>query len=345
MASDYTSYDQQDFLEDKFFIQWVKYGTPETEAFWNSWIAAQPHNLAALRGAEEQLKHMLSVRRIDPEPSDEEEVWNKIITAIDESPAKVVRMTGRRKWLIAASIAAVILFTGAFWLLNRNTANTVVAGYGQLVTVSLPDASIVKLNANSQVIYLRKWDNGQPREVYLKGEAFFSVRHINSSKFKKAIAANERFIVHTNRLRIEVLGTEFNVKERRGKTTVSLEKGSIKVQLKADSLQQLFLQPGDLAEYDEQTGTFSKTTAPPAFHKDWTERKMLTSNTTVAEIVTELEDIYGYTIILEDPELANRKIDGTIPLKNESNVLFILSNILNVDIEKKNNQMIFKTRK
>lgn len=343
MASDYASYNQDDFLEDKFFIQWVKYRTPEAELFWNNWINSQPANIKALRAAEEQLRIILSARRIEPAPSDAAQVWNKIITAIDAAPAKVVPMFNRRKWLIAASVAAIFLFAGTFWLLSRNPVNTVVAGYGQLITVALPDASVVKLNANSQIVYLSKWSNGKPREVYLKGEAFFTVEHINRNP--NVIAGNERFIVHTDMVRIEVLGTAFNVKERRGKTEVSLEKGSIKIQPKSDSLQQLTLQPGELAEYDSLIGTLKKASGAPAFYKDWTEKKMITSNTTLSEIIQELEDIYGYEIILEDPALANRRIDGIIPLKNESNVLFVLSNILNVDIEKKNNQMIFKTRK
>lgn len=345
MTPDYGSYTQDDFLEDQFFIQWVKYKSPAAELFWNNWASSNPGNINAFRAAEEQLKIILSARRLRPEATDEEEVWQHIIAAIDAEQTKTVPFAvSRRNWLVAASVAAIILLSaGTFWLLHRNTTRTVAAGYGQLITVRLPDASIVKLNANSEIEYQRSWNNSKPREIYLKGEAFFIVEHLN--KNISAVKNNERFIVHTDHLKIEVLGTAFNVKERRGKTAVSLETGSLKVQLQSDSLQQLLLAPGELAEYDDATKEFKKINDEPAVHKDWTEKKMLASNTTVADIVQELEDIYGYQIILEDPELSNRRIDGIIPLKSESNVLFILSNILNVDIEKKNNQMIFRTRK
>ena len=58
----------------------------------------------------------------------------------------------------------------------------------------------------------------------------------------------------------------------------------------------------------------------------------------MADILADLEDMYGYEVSLKDSVLANRRIDGIIPLTNEKNVLFILSNMLDVDIIKKNNK-------
>ncbi len=72
---------------------------------------------------------------------------------------------------------------------------------------------------------------------------------------------------------------------------------------------------------------------------------MLANNTTVREIIEAIEDQYGYKVVLEDAELANRRIDGTIPFKSESNVLFVLSNILDIDIKKKDSTLIFRSEK
>ncbi len=72
---------------------------------------------------------------------------------------------------------------------------------------------------------------------------------------------------------------------------------------------------------------------------------MLTNNTTVDEIIQAIEDQYGYKVILEDAELASRRIDGIIPFKSESNVLFVLSNMLEIEIVKKDSTLMFKSRK
>ncbi len=141
------------------------------------------------------------------------------------------------------------------------------------------------------------------------------------------------------------MGTVFNVKDRRGKVEVSLESGSVKVLVKAEKNKQWLLKPGEVAVYSNATAVLQKLSQDPVIHKAWTERKMLTNNTTILEIIQAIEDQYGYKVILEDPELANRRIDGTIPFKSESNVLFVLSNILDIDIEKKDSTLIFKSKK
>jgi ferric-dicitrate binding protein FerR (iron transport regulator) len=71
----------------------------------------------------------------------------------------------------------------------------------------LPDNSTVILNANSSLRYQENWEAELLREVWVDGEAFFSVVHTHN---------HQRFRVNvTDDLKVEVLGTEFNVKDRR----------------------------------------------------------------------------------------------------------------------------------
>jgi transmembrane sensor len=341
MQARYDSFSTDDFIEDRFFISWIKTGSPETEAFWKTWIASQPSNINAFREAEQQMRIIFSAKRIINDPKDAEEVWFHIGQTIGSEKGKIVSIFPHMKiWMIAASVIAVVLVAGII-LLSGNQDQDIQeqTSYGQLKTISLPDSSVIRLNANSSIEYLNTGD-GAPREVYLKGEAFFEV-----VRMSQKINTDPRFIVHTDLLKVEVLGTAFNVKERRGVTEVSLERGSLRVTVKSDSIQQLLLSPGELAEYNSAKNELKKIKADPAYHKDWTEEKMLANNTTVATIIQEIEDVYGYKVILDDTSMRSRRIDGTIPMKNEENVLFVLSNMLNVDIEKKPGQLHFKKRK
>lgn len=343
MSVNYEKYSKEEFLKDAHFVSWVKYPSPEASASWNSWIAENPANLAEFRAAEEELLLILSVNRIMPSAADEQATWAHIQNSIHASSSGGTGIVRKmRSWLIGGAVAASLIAGASVWWMGRSDPDTSIStAYNQLKKARLADKTVVDLNANSSIDITTSEEG--PREVYLEGEAFFNVVHLN--KNSGHIAANERFIVHTDKVNVEVLGTSFNVKERRGKTEVSLEKGSLSVQVKADSLKQLVLVPGETASYDHSTGKLSKVEDDPALHKAWTERKMLTNNTTVAEIIADLEDMYGYKITLTDPALANRKIDGIIPLKNEKNVLFILSNMLDVDITKKNDQVKITPRK
>jgi ferric-dicitrate binding protein FerR (iron transport regulator) len=254
----------------------------------------------------------------------------------------VLSITRARKWLAAASVAAIILAGGLLWFVLYNNSKTVSTNFGQLKSVDLPDSSEITLNAHSTIRYLKKWPDGQPREVWLKCEAYFKIRHLNNGRFP--VKAQERFIVHTDYVLVEVLGTVFNVKERRGNVQVSLESGSVLVKLRSDSSINVILLPGELAHYNITTNTLEKKMKDPAISRAWTEQKMLTSNTTVAEIIQTLEDTYGYKVILEDTGLAGKRIDGTLPMKNEKNLFFALSQVLNVDITIKDSLLTIRRR-
>lgn len=346
MEVNYNNYRAEDFLDDAHFIEWVKYRSPALDKFWSEWQASQPHNLAAFREAERQLMLILSAGRIEPAKEDKEEVLQKIFGSIDKAEGKIIPLrSGVRRWIIAASVAAVLIISVGLWFVTpeKSTTTEFAAAYGEIKKIVLPDQSQVTLNANSHISFKTAWNTEKAREVWLDGEANFSVNHLN--KKGSPIKENERFIIHTKLLLIEVLGTVFNVKERRGKVEVSLETGSVKVQVNAETDKQWLVKPGEVVVYNHTTKVMQRILQDPVVYKAWTEKKMLANNTTVGEIIQAIEDHYGHKIILEDPELANRAIDGTLPFTSESNVLFVLSNILDIDIERKDSTLIFKSRK
>jgi ferric-dicitrate binding protein FerR (iron transport regulator) len=102
-----------------------------------------------------------------------------------------------------AAIAAVFLI--AFTLFKTIGLSNNIESFETLTAkkdnISLPDESMVSLNANSNITYnTEAWSN--KRELELQGEAYFEVEK------------GSKFSVITDYGNVEVLGTIFNVKSR-----------------------------------------------------------------------------------------------------------------------------------
>ena len=127
-----------------------------------------------------------------------------------------------------AAIAIIVL--GSFWFLNNSTDTITTTIASQKITIDLPDASQVDLNASSKLAYNKNnWNN--QREVKLDGEAFFKV------------AKGATFDVKTSDGLVTVLGTQFNVKQRDNYFEVICYEGLVGVFY--TNHKQLKLKPGD----------------------------------------------------------------------------------------------------
>ncbi|NSL89958.1 hypothetical protein ECE50_024165 [Chitinophaga sp. Mgbs1] len=330
MKKNYHLFTKDDFLEDAFFLEWRKYATPEAAAFWTTYHHGAPGNLAALEQAIAAMDAILSLERIRPATADKALVWQQIQAELTAVPVIPVRQHSGKRWLAAAVLIPLFILT-AWYLLLPPRMHKVRSGYGQQVRVVLPDSSVVVLNSHSELQYPR-WKDGK-REVWLQGEALFDVRPVN-------IATVPHFTVHAGLVNVEVLGTVFNVKQRRGSTIVFLKQGKVKVS--APQQQPLILVPDQKAAWSEEKKQLLKSLSSKTSELAWTVHKMQLKQTSVQDIIYTLQDTYGFTIILQDTSIASRTIEGTLSLKNVNNVLFELSAILNVKIEKNNDTLIFR---
>nr|WP_297782604.1 FecR family protein [uncultured Allomuricauda sp.] len=132
---------------------------------------------------------------------------------IDNAP-KVITLNPFRKFLRVAAVIAVLLAGSYFYV---NTLNEeVTTDFAERSEVVLPDNSEIFLNADSHISYSKKnWDN--KRNVDLEGEAFFKV------------AKGKKFTVSTDQGTVSVLGTQFNVENRKGFFEVTCYEGLVSV--------------------------------------------------------------------------------------------------------------------
>ena len=127
---------------------------------------------------------------------------------------KVIKMNPMRKLLRIAAAIAVIL--GASYFYVSTLDESVSTQYAERSELRLPDNSEIILNADSRITYSEKnWD--KERNISLQGEAFFKV------------AKGQKFTVATNDGLVTVLGTQFNVENRKGFFEVTCYEGLVSV--------------------------------------------------------------------------------------------------------------------
>lgn len=338
---DYSEYNVSDFAADDFFIQWVKNPTAARNQFWVNWLAENPEKQEIIQGAK-KLVVILSGDEDDIQNWELDEVWQKLsearahYEAPETTGARVIplRFWQRRATLIAAAVGLLLLIAGiTLFKLTYNPPIEYATNYGEKRTIQLPDSSVVVLNANSRLTIPSKWTYNSPREVKLKGEAFFSVFHkIN----------NQKFIVYTSDgIQVEVLGTEFNVSDRGSKSRVVLASGKVRLNIaRTGNNKQVIMMPGELVEVPDKAGTITKREVNTALYTSWKDNKLVFDNTSLREIATILKEDYGYTIIFQDTALADKKITAYLDAGSLNDILVTLSETLGIKITQKNQKII-----
>jgi len=163
MGKNYESYNAQQFLDDAYFIEWVKGESAEASNFWNQWLAANPANIMEMRSAEKQLRAILSAKRIKANEKDAEEVWARIENSVQKEsfPSAKIRKMPQQWW---AAAAILLLFaSGGYLFLNHENSKTQVASIHNNVPVNdaAPGGNKAILTlANGSKIVLNNVKNG-----------------------------------------------------------------------------------------------------------------------------------------------------------------------------------------
>lgn len=180
-----------------------------------------------------------------------------------------------------------------------NSLSIPVGGEYQLV---LADGSKVWLNADSKLKYPVNFV-GESRDVYLEGEAYFDV----------ATDREHPFIVHTSRGAVEVLGTDFNVRDYRDehKVVTTLVQGKVVYRSRDQLFGEVVLEPGFQVE-DREDGTLEAKEVDVVLYTGWKDGKYFFENATLEEIMQELTRWYGITVFYKREEVKNLHFTGDL---------------------------------
>ena len=149
--------------------------------------------------------------------------------------------------------------------------NTLDVPYGKKFQVILSDGTEIYLNSGSSLTYPVAFHDKGPRNVVLKGEAYFSVTSDSLRPFS----------VSTNFLNAKVLGTQFNVSSYSDDDHINvvLVEGSLSVSKNniADP-SALILKPNQLAAYSYNNKALFKENVDVSSHIAWKDGILLPNN-------------------------------------------------------------------
>jgi transmembrane sensor len=333
-------------LAENNFKEWVLNPTNvELSNFWQNWMAENPDSKDDIENFKRIILKMDDGKN-SFDVSSEEKLWLDIKNTIAQSEQKEAtdivpstRIYMYKKWMgIAAGLALMIAAT--FFFFRKNEPNDVTAKttFGETRTLSLPDGSQVVLNANSSLTWKDAWTIGKDREVSLKGEAYFIVNEQGKAGHR------DRFVVHTNDLDVEVLGTRFNVNTYRPQTQVILQKGSVEIKTSVNDKEKKYnLTPGQKAVFDRNNDNVQISQVNSNVYVGWKDNRFVFDRTPLSEVAIMLENTYGIKVII-DKELMTKQISGEIPTSERKSLLLALSTLYGLKMNEQSKDTLYITQ-
>lgn len=242
----------------------------------------------------------------------------------------------------AAVFIALILAGLAVWQFLSTPENketvwlTKQTQAGQKSRIELADGSIVHLNSNSSLSYPETF-TGEERIVKLSGEGFFEITE--DKKFP--------FVVKSQKLRVKVLGTSFNVQNdsTSQKSIITVSSGKVLVSMIENSNKILDLaqiKPDQQLSFDHRNQNFELKKVNAAIDTGWKDGKLIFENTPMSEVAARLQRWYGIDIYFENQDINACRFTGkfqNVPLEYILNALTMISS-LNYEIDEEQNVTI-----
>ena len=260
-----------------------------------------------------------------PQKSNKAEVFQRLQAKLEhqqnEKPVRNLRVY----WSAAASIALVALLTTIYFYQSK--PSQIVAGRGSHLDYTLPDGSVVNINADSKISFSESRFT-KKRILKLEGEAFFSVQK------------GKPFEVETSQGKVEVLGTTFNVYSRNQDLIVTCLTGKVQVSAKS---QTIMIVAGEKAELI--SGTLQKTSnLVDEKVAGWRSGEFHFESAPLISIFEEIERQFNVTITTTG--LENRFFTGDFTNKNLTETLETVCLPMELDYEITNgNQIGIKPKK
>ncbi len=314
----YKEYSAFDFIEDEYFVRWVKNPDEQSEQFWKMWVAKYPEKAKEVMMAKSILLNL--GYQHDPELSESDYL------EMFEGALKRGRKSPNKPWLFHITFLPVILKAAAvvaiIWgvifsvdqvnLRNNSPANLVStvtkqSPWGQKTTTWLEDGTKVHLNAGSTLNYPSIFSDSL-REVAIEGEAYFEV----------AKDASRPFIVSANKVKTTVLGTTFNVRAYPDENTVdvAVAEGVVRVETESpNEIASQILRVNEMTSFNIMNGDLNTSKVDPEDVFAWTNGVISFKEANIEEIVKTLERWYGVTFLI-DVKL-NRDKDFTFRYTNK----------------------------
>lgn len=194
---------------------------------------------------------------------------------------------------------------------------------GQRTTIRLADSTLVTLAPMSH-LRLAQGYGARSREVFLEGEAAFTVVH----------DTNRPFAVHTAHAIARDLGTRFVVRAYAAdpRTDVMVAEGLVAVDPVASAGDTLVLTRGELARLSAD-GRWTRIRGIPSDrYFGWTEGRLVFRDVSLREAITQLCRWYDVDIHLASEDIGARSLDASFRGESAAEILHVIATVLKLDL-------------
>ena len=278
-----------------------------------------------------------------------EKAWEQLNKQLDETPEPVQRPTRhlfrRVMQYAAAVIVLVALGITGYWLTRPEktieaqwVVQQTVIQPAVIKQVTLPDGTIVSLNADSRIEYPESF-SGQKRTVKLVGEAFFDVHR----------DALHPFIIETEGAQIEVLGTSFNVSAYPGKEKVEVNVRTGTVRLvstrKKGKQAEEILPAGQRGWVNLSDGSTSSQLGVAPNYLSWVNKDIRFKNTPLSEVFGVLENTYHVKVEGANAHIDTLRYTADFEKQNLDFIVDVIGRTLNLKVSKTDDGIVFAMKK
>lgn len=242
---------------------------------------------------------------LDVPTVDRGELFDRIQEDISKEK-RVISIIPGWAYAIAASIALIVGYTVFF---NQNITHQ--SGFGEQLSILLPDSSEVILNAKSKLYYKKGSWKDTERIVFLEGEAFFKVKKGNT------------FIVKYDKNVVSVLGTQFNVNANPELFEVICYEGKVKVENNTSA--RILTKGHGVRSINASFEEWKLNDSIPS----WTTGESSFTNTPLKQVISSLEKQYRITIQSQNINI-NQRYSGGFAHNNLQNALHTVFDAMNI---------------
>lgn len=308
---------------------------PATDKAWTDWMAADESHAKAYEDLEltweltEELRSRPEIHAL----------LDELDRTLNQAPLQRASITPFRLGMTwQAGLAACVVFAVCavtlLFLRERPVTLDYATAVGEQKTVTLPDNSTLLLNTGTHAQV--RYSNSLRRIDLLAGEALFDVTK----------DANRPFEVHALRGTTTAVGTEFDVRLSAATAAVSVLKGSVRVEAtenaQAGNIAQLLL--GEAVDYTAEGLTSAIRAADTNKVRAWQAKRILIADETLADALVDYNRYIKVPIVIGDPSLASRHINGVFRIGDEEAFINALKQGLHVSVTKTDSATVLRNR-
>ena len=277
----------------------------------------------------DKIEEFIENIHIAPDYNKQGEEMRQVI--LEDVNKKIDAYERKNRYLKIFSVAASLLIClsiGAGWLFLKEKEPVMVSvatAEGEMLSLTLPDGSLVTLNSQSSLSYAEDF-KGAERTVVLDGEALFDV-----VKDKE-----KRFVVKSDTVSVCVYGTKFNIQayDSNENVEVSLLEGNVKVKAME---RQAELQPGEQAVFNRNTFEMKKAKVDVNAFASWKSGRIYFKDKPFSEITSLLERKFGQKVYIMSDALKKVRFSGDFSESETlENILKVFTFDGRISMEKKN---------